>query len=320
MRNAFVAILLALFTAGCGAQNQPTLESNINFADRDMAVALEKESAFCAAVSRGEKNVYAHVANAPERGFKSSFSLGVNALGYTDRLGQPKKQRADYVKAVRAFHPASASGPAEERAESCLRFLGWKTKAEVNGRDRLQIDKNNRSVALLDKIRRDPLSAKSMKIMSANMDRLSYRQAQDEKKKLFADPSIFEQVYMRARTYVQRNGKQANSRILASSIGVDFARCSAMYSVINQSRMTKMQQQIGGSDRLLAMERESFYYASRLMHVDAAQREKRAYAKRFQSESGPNLSGLMLRFKEESSQCATMIQGFKRIDFSANAR
>lgn len=90
-----------------------------------------------------------------------------------------------------------------------------------------------------------------------------------------------------------------------------------MYNVINENRTEQMNHNIENDDRLLSMERESFYYASKLMHVDSARQEKRAYITKYKKETGKTLSQLMLRFKEESSQCTIMLQGFKRIGFSA---
>lgn len=100
-----------------------------------------------------------------------------------------------------------------------MRALGWKTAAEVTGRDRLEIEKNNRGLALADRMKQDPLAAKSIRLMSVNMDRLSLRQVQEENRRLFADPSIFEQVYLRTRSYVRNNRKGAESRILTATIG-----------------------------------------------------------------------------------------------------
>lgn len=320
MKTALFALVLAFFAAGCSSQVQVQFDQNQNFSDADMPKALKQESAFCEAVATGQSGAYTHIESLPPRGYRQNFSQKISDIGYTDRLGETKKSRADYIKAVRAFSPQSAkSGNLSEpaRYNACMRALSWKPTAEVTGRDRLQIDKNNRANALVEKIKKDPLAEKSIQIMSINMESLSYRQALEEKKRLFADPSIFEQVYKRTRVYVGKNGKNADSRILASHLGMDFARCSAMYNVINQNRETKMQHDIAGNDRLLTMERESFYYATRLLQAETARQEKRAYAKKFKTESGPNLSGLMLRFKSESSQCATMLQGFKRIRFSA---
>lgn len=318
MKTALFALVMVLLVSGCSSQAQVKFDQNTNFSDAVMPTALRQESAFCAAAAAGQPNAYSHVEKLPPRGYKPNFTKAIGDIGYTDRLGEAAKSRADYARAVRAYSPngSKAAGLSEdERRTACMRFLAWKTADETTGRDRLQIDKNNRAEALVTKIRRDPLAEKSIKIMSINMESLSYRQAVEEKKRLFADPSIFEQVYRRTRVYVSKNGKNAASRILASNLGMDFARCSGMYNVINQNRQTKMKHDIAGGDRLLTMERESFYYATRLLHAETAQQEKRAYARKFQKESGPNLSGLMLRFKTESSQCTTMLQGFKRIRF-----
>lgn len=313
MKNAIPAMLLALFLFGCSAQTQAVFEANPNFSSANMPVALEKESAFCNAVSLGAKRTYTHINSLPARGYRANFAMAANGLGYSDRLGEPQKSNEEYRRARRAFAPGKNDLEQPEAFNACMRYLGWKTGPEITGRDHLQINKNNRAEALVAKIKRDPLGEKTIKLISISMDRLSSRQVQQEKKRLFADPSIFEQVYMRNRDYLSKNGKRAESIILASSIGVDFARCSGMYNVVNKNRKKELNHDIKSDDNLLSMEKESFYYASRLMHAEAAHREKRAYAKKLQKEAGPYFSGILLRYKNESAQCSGMLRGFRKI-------
>lgn len=316
MKKAVLAALILLAATGCGSKNQPELQVNPNFSDTHMQTALQQEEDFCTAVLTGQNNAYAHVRALPPRGYRGYFNASIHEAGYSDRFGAGKRDSSAYAQVMNNFAAAERTIDEDKIKElhtACMRQLGWKAGAELTGADRLQIDKNNRTDQLVARIKLDPEAEKSMKLMAASMNGLSNKQAREEKKRLFADPDIFEQVYMRSRYHVLQNSKQAASNILASSIGVEFARCSGMYSVINNSRENKMQHNIGNSDRLMNMERESFYYASRLMHAEAAKYEKRAYAKQLEQEAGPSLSSLMLRFQKESAQCATMLQQFKRL-------
>lgn len=303
-------ILSAIFLGGCAS---PAVDANPHYPDQAMSRALSQESAFCRAVANDENNPKKHLKDLPPWGYKENFSASLRELGYDKNLLVPVTDNSHIYARVEEKSREYSKKPLE-RYDMCMRELGWKNKENFNSAERTDNAKNTRAADLISEIKSDPQAELTLSLMLAELRRVSPYTAGRENLRMMSDPAEFASSYRTNREIAHKTPALANKTVKEVSVGMELARCSGIYNVVNGNRQEIIQREPSSRDRFISQEWESFDLAIRLIQYDTALAQKEAGATEFIKRSGPALPGILMEFQMESPKCSRLVQEAKKAD------